>query len=150
MADIVSRQKRSQMMAGIRSKDTKPEKLIRSLLHNRGFRFRLHNPKLPGLPDLAFPKYKAVIFVNGCYFHGHDCHLFKLPSSNTDFWHDKISKNKSRDAVKISELNNLGWRVLSIWECSTRGKTKINVNRLVELCSKWLVSGKKNYDIRGL
>jgi DNA mismatch endonuclease (patch repair protein) len=150
MADIVSREKRSQMMAGIRSKNTKPEKLIRSILHKRGFRFRLHKSNLPGKPDLAFQKYKAVIFVNGCYFHGHDCHLFKLPSSNSDFWHEKISKNRLRDAVKICEINKLGWRVLTIWECSTRGKTRIDVSKLVENCIKWLVEGKKNADIRGL
>jgi len=150
MADIVSPEKRSQMMSGIRSKNTRPEKLIRSLLHREGFRFRLHTTSLPGKPDLVFPKYKAVIFVNGCYFHGHDCHLFKLPSSNTAFWNNKIVGNRKRDEKRIKELNLQGWRVLTIWECSVRGKNKIDILDLLIYISKWLVTGKKNSDIRGL
>ncbi|MCP5396451.1 MAG: DNA mismatch endonuclease Vsr [Sphingomonadaceae bacterium] len=98
MADIVSPSKRSQMMAGIKSKDTKPEVLIRIALHRRGLRYRLHRSDLPGKPDLYLKKYKSAIFVHGCFWHGHDCKYFKLPKSNTDFWSEKISANQKRDA----------------------------------------------------
>lgn len=150
MTDIVSREKRSQMMAGIKSKNTKPELLVRSLIHKRGFRFRLHDSLLPGKPDLVFPKYRAVIFVNGCFFHGHDCDLFRVPETNGVFWKDKILKNKDRDQKKIDHLNRLGWRVLVIWECSSRGKGKLDSKILTDTCAKWLANGKNNLHIRGL
>src|SRR6218665_3748298 len=97
MVDRVSRSKRSQMMAGIKGKNTKPEILVRSSLFKRGFRYVLHNSRLPGKPDLVFPKFKAVIFVNGCFWHAHTCHLFKWPSSNIEFWDQKIKDNLKRD-----------------------------------------------------
>ena len=120
MADIVSAEKRSQMMAGIKGKNTKPELLVRRALHHRGFRFRLHKRELPGRPDIVLPRYKAAIFVNGCFWHGHTCKYFKLPATNTEFWRDKIGANQERDELKTKQLINLGYTVLRIWECQTR------------------------------
>lgn len=128
------------MMAGIRSKDTKPEILIRHGLHARGYRYRLHVKKLPGKPDLVFPKYSAVLFVNGCFWHGHDCHLFRIPKSNVEFWRTKISRNKELDILHIAQLISMGWRVAVIWECALKGKAKINFETLLELIGEWLES----------
>lgn len=150
MADIVSREKRSQMMSGIKGSNTKPEKTIRSMLHRKGFRFRLHDKNLPGKPDLVFRRYKAVIFVNGCFWHGHNCHLFKLPSSNTDFWIGKINQNKERDFKIMSDLTNLGWKILVVWECALRGKKRHEIELLTIQCADWLVNWSENSDISGL
>ena len=125
MADVVSAEKRSQMMAGIKGKNTRPEILVRRALHHRGFRFRLHKRDLPGRPDIVLPQYKAVIFVNGCFWHGHNCRYFKLPATNTDFWREKIGANQDRDALKAKQLINLGYRVLTVWECQTRAGADI-------------------------
>lgn len=104
MADVVSRAKRSAMMAGIRGKNTRPELIVRSALFKRGFRYRLHYKGLPGSPDLVSPKYKAVLFVNGCFRHGHDCHLFKWPKSNAAFWKEKLTRNQQRDNASCESL----------------------------------------------
>ncbi len=127
MTDIVSPEKRSQMMAGIRGKNTKPEIQVRKLLHAAGFRFRLHRKDLPGKPDIILPKYKVVIFVHGCFWHGHEnCHLFRLPKSRIDFWEAKISGNVKRDKHKQKQLLNDGWRVLLVRECALKGKTTLD------------------------
>ena len=121
-------------MAKIRSKNTTPEKKVRSILHRIGYRFRIHNQKLPGTPDIVLPKYKSVIFVHGCFWHGHNCKKGKLPSSNTDFWKEKISNNKSRDAKNSDLLVKLGWKVIIIWQCEISkidNRTKI-LNKLLE------------------
>ena len=133
MTDIVDPETRSRMMSGIRSKDTKPELLIRKGLHRLGFRYRLHVKDLPGKPDLVFPKYKAVILINGCFWHGHDCHLFKMPSTRPDFWKEKIRKNRKRDSEVIDALEKNGWKVLSIWECSMRGKTRLKLDKVLSV-----------------
>jgi DNA mismatch endonuclease, patch repair protein len=117
MGDIVSPAVRSRMMAGIRSKNTKPEIAVRKGLHARGFRFRLHDRKLPGKPDLVFSKFHAVVFVNGCFWHGHDCHLFRWPKSSEQFWRDKIGKNQTNDEANAVRLSLLGWRHSTVWEC---------------------------------
>lgn len=140
MADIVSPRKRSQMMAGIRGANTKPELLIRRALHARGFRYRLHARELPGRPDLVLPKYRAVIFVHGCFWHGHDCHLFKWPSSREDFWRAKIVANRERDARDLAALGEQGWRVLTVWECTLKGKMRRPFDDLVAAISEWLKS----------
>ncbi len=111
MADIVSRETRSRMMAGIRSRDTKPELAIRRALHAMGYRYRLHG-KLPGRPDLVFPSRNAVIFIHGCFWHGHDCPLFRLPGSRTSFWTTKIDGNRRRDAAALEALAAAGGDVL--------------------------------------
>jgi DNA mismatch endonuclease (patch repair protein) len=141
MVDIVDIKTRSRMMAGIRGKDTKPEILIRHGLHARGYRYRLHDKKLPGKPDLVMPKYSAVIFVNGCFWHGHDCHLFRIPKSNTDFWKNKISRNKELDGLHTAQLISMGWRVAIIGECALKGKAKLNFEELLDSIETWIHSG---------
>ncbi|CAG0903564.1 unnamed protein product [Cyprideis torosa] len=121
--DVHDKATRSKNMAAIRGKDTKPELVIRKGLHKAGFRYRLHDKKLPGKPDLVFPRYQAVLFINGCFWHLHDCHLFKWPKTRSEFWSDKIKKNVARDQVNIAQLKASGWRVGIIWECSLKGKT---------------------------
>lgn len=109
-------------MAGIRSKNTSPEVLLRKMLHERGLRFRLHRKSLPGSPDLIFPKHRTAVFVHGCFWHGHECHLFKWPKTRTEFWVKKIESNRKRDASVSNKLNQMGWKVLTVWECDLRKK----------------------------
>lgn len=116
--DIVSPEKRSRMMAGIKGKNTKPEMVVRRLVHGMGFRFRLHRKDLPGSPDLVFPRLRKVIFVHGCFWHRHPgCRLAYTPKSNTQFWTDKLEANMRRDALALQALDTLGWDVLIVWEC---------------------------------
>ena len=130
-------------MSKISSKDTKPEILVRKFLFSKGFRYRINVKTLPGKPDIVLPKYKTIIFVNGCFWHGHNCKKGKLPSSNTDFWKEKISNNKSRDAKNSDLLVKLGWKVIIIWQCEiskidNRTKIQIKIQRLVKLDKKRL------------
>lgn len=122
MADVVSPEIRSRMMSGIRGRDTKPELAIRRSLHALGFRYRIHGRKLPGRPDLVLVKYQAVIFVNGCFWHGHDCPLFKLPRTRTEFWAEKLGRNCGRDQVNYQKLAEGGWRTAVVWECALKGR----------------------------
>ncbi|WP_295979974.1 DNA mismatch endonuclease Vsr [uncultured Akkermansia sp.] len=117
MSDIFSQTKRSDIMSKISSKDTKPEILVRKFLFSKGFRYRINVKTLPGKPDIVLPKYKTIIFVNGCFWHGHDCKKGKLPSSNIDFWKNKILKNKLRDNENQAQLALLSWKVIVIWQC---------------------------------
>jgi DNA mismatch endonuclease, patch repair protein len=117
MVDMVDTATRSRMMSGIRSKDTKPEMLVRRALHKAGFRYRLHDRKLPGRPDIVLPKYKTVIFVHGCFWHGHTCHKFKWPKTREEWWRKKIEGNIARDEANISKLHQMGWIVKVIWAC---------------------------------
>ena len=117
MSDIFSFQKRSDIMSKIGGKNTKPEILVRKFLFSKGFRYRINVKTLPGKPDIVLPKYKTVIFINGCFWHGHNCKKGKLPSSNIDFWREKISNNKSRDDKNSDLLIKLGWKVIIIWQC---------------------------------
>ena len=148
-ADIVSPAVRSRMMAGIRGKNTKPELLLRSKLHRLGFRFRLHRQDLPGRPDLVFPKRGAAIFVHGCFWHGHDCHLFRLPKSRTEFWKEKIAGNVARDQRQIAALKEAGWRVGIVWECAMKGRTRLPLNIVMSQCASWLVSSAQEMEIHG-
>src|SRR5690606_6991662 len=126
MVDIVDVSTRSRMMAGIKGRNTKPEILIRKLLHKKGFRFRLHVKNLPGKPDIVLPKYKAVIFVNGCFWHGHKgCRLFKLPATRTEFWQEKITKNQANDSKSINLLLENLCSLCMFWECSIKGGNKV-------------------------
>lgn len=126
------------MMAGIRSKDTKPEMVLRRGLHRLGFRYRLHDRKLPGKPDLVFPRYQAAVFVNGCFWHGHDCHLFKVPSTRTDFWLEKIGRNRDRDVEVRTALSAMEIRHRTVWECELRGKSLAEIEGVIEECARWL------------
>lgn len=149
MVDVVSPEKRSQMMSGIRDKNTKPEIAVRKALFALGWRYRIHDNRLPGKPDLVFPSRKAVIFVEGCFWHGHDCHLFKLPSSRTEFWANKIKGNRQRDARVRSELQALGWRYLTVWECAIKGRTRLPFPSLVDTIVEWLESAAPVGEIEG-
>ena len=120
MTDILNREGRSSLMSKVRQKDTKPEMVVRSALHGAGLRYRLHAPKLPGRPDLVFPRYGVALFVHGCFWHGHDCRAGRAPSSNTAYWEAKTRENRLRDERKATELESLGWRVVVIWECETK------------------------------
>lgn len=123
-------------MSGIRGKNTKPEMIIRKELFRRGFRFRLHGKNLPGKPDLVFPKYKTVVLVNGCFWHGHDCKLFKWPKSNQEFWKQKITGTIQRDQRNQELLVKSGWRIIIVWECALKNKDlnsiKLEIDKLVE------------------
>lgn len=146
--DIVDRAARSRMMAGIGGKDTRPEWLIRRGLHARGYRYRLHNRRLPGRPDLTFARYRAVIFVNGCFWHGHNCSLFRLPRTRTEFWRDKISGNRLRDARAIASLMSEGWRVAVVWECALRG-AGVHPDKAINELADWLGTKRSELEIRG-
>lgn len=133
MTDIVSVEKRSALMAGIKGKNTKPERIIRTALHSRGYRFRLHDKNLSGKPDVVLKKYKTVIFVHGCFWHGHsDCRLFTVPKTRTEFWLTKINGNIERDCRQVAELNGAGWRVLIIWECAIKNKSSEEITFVLD------------------
>ena len=129
-------------MSCIRGKDTKPEVLIRKLLFKKGYRYRLHQKDIPGKPDIVFPKYNAVILVNGCFWHYHECHLFKMPATDTLKWKTKLEGNRKRDELNILKLRESGWRVLVIWECSFKGKGKQKplLSQIADKADKWLKS----------
>lgn len=149
MTDIVSPSVRSRMMAAIRARDTKPERLIRSGLHRIGFRFRLHSRKVPGCPDIVLPRFRAAIFVHGCFWHGHDCALFQLPDDNSEFWLRKIERNRQRDSEVSVLLKKAGWRQLTIWECATKGPGRLEPEALIARCARWIVAGGRRASIRG-
>jgi DNA mismatch endonuclease (patch repair protein) len=118
--DIITAEKRSVLMSKIRSKDTKPEVKVRSILHRLGYRFRIHRADLPGKPDIILPKYKAAILVHGCFWHGHECKIASKPKSNQSYWHPKIEVNRARDERNAYALTGQGWKVLTLWECEIR------------------------------
>jgi DNA mismatch endonuclease, patch repair protein len=139
MTDIVNKTTRSRMMAGIKGKNTVPERVLRQAMHKRGFRFRLHAKQLPGHPDLLFPKYKAAVFVHGCFWHRHrNCRYATTPATRTEFWQAKFAANVARDRISMTALINNGWRVAIIWECSLRNS--VGIQETAEALSKWLVS----------
>lgn len=123
--DTISRSDRSSLMSRIKSKNTKPELIVRSLLHKMGLRFRLHRRDLPGRPDIVLPKHKKIILVHGCFWHGHDCRLASKPKSNQQYWMPKIEQNKNRDKRNLQLLVDLNWQVLELWECEIRAFTTI-------------------------
>lgn len=147
MIDVVDPATRSRMMAGIRGKNTKPEIMVRKTLHARGFRFRLHRKDLQGSPDLVLPKYRAVIFINGCFWHGHDCHLFKWPQTRSDFWYSKIKGNIYRDQRSLDELLRLGWRVCTLWECEIKGVGEYRRLEVIDELESWLKSSSIKIDM---
>jgi DNA mismatch endonuclease (patch repair protein) len=148
MADIVSPAVRSRMMAGIRSRNTRPEIALRQGLHQLGFRFRLHSKRLSGTPDIVLPKYDAAIFVHGCFWHGHDCKYFKLPGTRTEFWRAKIGRNQENDVAARAALLRDGWRVLTVWECALRGRSDKQIVSLVARAAAWLKSPKRSLELR--
>lgn len=138
MVDVHSPESRSKNMRAIRGKNTIPELTLRKLLFARGFRFRLHTKTLPGNPDVVLPKYRVAIFVQGCFWHGHNCYLFKLPTSRREFWRTKISENRQRDLRDSQALLSQGWRVLYVWECALKGRLKWNADELGDRILTWI------------
>ena len=138
MKDTFDKETRSYIMSMIKGKDTKPEIIVRKFLFGRGFRYGLHNSKLTGKPDIVLRKYKTVVFVNGCFWHGHEgCKYFVIPKTRTEWWRDKINRNIERDKKSIEELERLGWKVLTVWECELKkDKREETLMRLVNLIDK--------------
>jgi DNA mismatch endonuclease (patch repair protein) len=123
--DVHDKKTRSYNMSQIKGKNTKPEELVRKYLFSQGFRYRKNDKRLPGSPDIVLPKYKTVIFINGCFWHGHvGCKYFVWPKSNEEFWKNKIETNIARDKKKIKNLEELGWNVLTVWECKLKNKNE--------------------------
>ena len=147
MTDVVDKETRSRMMSGIQGKNTKPELIIRSALHRDGFRFRIHVKNLPGKPDIVLKKFKAVIFIHGCFWHKHNCRFFKWPKSRVDFWKEKLNKNADNDAKNIKKLADLQWRICIIWECALRGANK-DVDSVKIKIEKWLKSTSKYLEVK--
>jgi len=138
------------MMAGIRGKNTLPELQIRKGLFANGFRYRIHVKDLPGKPDLVFPRLRAIIFVNGCFWHGHKCHLFRLPKTRREFWASKIRRNRLNDTRAIKNLRENGWRVMTVWECSFRGRNASDLDAVISRTANWLCTGRRSItEIRG-
>jgi DNA mismatch endonuclease, patch repair protein len=138
MADIVSPEVRSRMMAGIRGRDTKPELMLRKGLHD-----------LPGKPDMVFPRHRAVLFAHGCFWHGHDCHLFRWPSTRQDWWREKINRNRAVDARSEAALAEAGWRFGVVWECALKGRARLPLLDVLEAYAAWLRSQEPRLEIRG-
>ena len=136
-------------MSRIRNRDTSPETIVRKGLHGRGYRYRLHDKKLPGRPDVVLPKYHAVLNTNGCFWHGHDCHLFRLPKTRRCFWEKKIRRTMLRDDSNQELLTQMGWRVAVVWECALRGKTRQSIDEVIENLDSWLRANIRFTEIRG-
>lgn len=125
MSDHLTIEQRHKNMAAVRSKDTKPEMVVRKYLWSRGFRYRVNNPRLPGHPDIVLRKYHTCIFVNGCFWHGHEgCKYFRMPKTNTEFWERKISRNRERDREEQKQLARMGWHCITVWECELKGERR--------------------------
>ena len=153
--DKLTKEQRHKCMSSIRGKDTKPELIVRKYLFSRGYRYRLNHPRLPGHPDLVFRKYRTVIFVNGCFWHGHEnCKYFVLPKTNIDFWKKKIDRNKGRDREVQQELAKMGWHCITVWECQLKPDKKdktlesldytLNHIYLADRCSKEYLIEEEN------
>lgn len=147
MADVHSKQTRSKNMAAIKSKNTKPELKIAEALQNRQFEFYVHDNTLPGKPDFVIPKYGAVIFVHGCFWHEHHCHLFHWPATRREFWRNKIHQNLLRDRRNERKLKEQGWWILKIWECSLKGKKRIDFVKLMDKVESWIKYEERNKSI---
>lgn len=132
MADRLTADQRRLNMRRVRTKDTRPELAVRRLLHRAGFRFRLHRRDLPGCPDIVLTRYRAAVFVHGCFWHGHNCSLFKMPATRTEFWSAKIEANRLRDDVAKTALRDAGWRNLWIWECALKGRARLPEDALMD------------------
>ena len=138
-------EQRSRCMSAVKGKDTKPEMIVRKYLFSKGLRYRLHVRKLPGNPDIVLPKYNTVVFINGCFWHGHKgCKYYRLPKSNVEFWESKIANNKNRDVLNEIKLKELGWRVIRIWECEIRRVQ--DRNQSLERLYNQIVKEPRRYD----
>lgn len=148
MTDNLTKEQRHRCMAAIKGKNTKPELLVRKFLFSLGFRYRLHHPRLPGHPDIVLRKYKTVIFVNGCFWHGHiGCKSYVIPKSNVEFWEKKIQRNKTRDVEVYEKLALMGWHCITIWECQLKPKVrKETLESLVNTLHHIYMKDRRNKD----
>lgn len=149
MADILTPKQRRLNMSRIRGRDTKPELLLRHGLHALGLRFRLHRKDLPGCPDMVFPRFRAVVFVHGCFWHGHLCPMFKMPKTRVSFWSSKINQNRIRDQTVEATLTQNQWRVLTVWECALRGPGRQPLETVLNAILGWLSLDDPIGTIRG-
>ncbi len=138
MVDITTPENRRRMMSGIRGKNTRPEMLVRRALFERGFRYRLHDRRLPGTPDLVFSRYRAAVFVHGCFWHGHECMYFRWPATRPEFWRKKITRNREIDRAARKLLLAAGWRVLTVWECSLRDRSDEQREAVYDALAEWI------------
>ena len=151
MADVFTPEKRSEVMSRIRGRDTRQERLVRSMLHRLGYRFTVAGPKnrlLPGRPDIVLPKFRTVVFVHGCFWHGHDCPLFRLPATRTEFWREKIASTQARDARNVALLRTAGWRVGTVWECALRGRSSPQIASVIGKLDLWLTGSRPHIEVR--
>lgn len=149
MTDVHTPAQRQRNMSAIRSKNTRPEMLIRRGLHARGFRYRLHHKKLAGHPDLVLKQHHAVVFIHGCFWHGHGCPLFRWPATRKEFWKTKILRNKDVDRRAQDDLCRAGWRILTIWECALKGRGKRPLDDVLDQACEWIRSKKDRAEIEG-
>ncbi|WP_189405655.1 very short patch repair endonuclease [Alteromonas halophila] len=147
MADVHTPETRRKNMRAIRGKNTKPEVVFRKLLFNAGYRYRIAPEHLPSKPDLYMPRFRAVILINGCFWHGHNCHLFHWPKTRTQFWKSKIKESVLRDTRNIESLTRLRLRVLVVWECALKGKHRLPSPVLLSLAERWLTEYSHNAEI---
>ena len=146
---MISTATRSKIMASIPGKNTRPELIVRKSLHHKGFRYRIHEKRLPGTPDLSLPKYKVAIQINGCFWHGHSCPSFRPPQHRREYWQSKIEMNKTRDRKNNKTLLNMGWRLMVIWECAIQGPRRIDLDILMSIIENWILVGNDYIEIEG-
>jgi DNA mismatch endonuclease (patch repair protein) len=149
MVDVLTPEQRRLNMSRIRGKDTKPELLLRRGLHALGLRYRLHCKDLPGRPDIVFPRYRVAVLVHGCFWHGHDCPLFKLPATRREFWQAKIEGNRARDGRDLAALAAAGWSVLVVWECALKGPARRPEAEVLQDCATFVKSHPATGEIAG-
>lgn len=149
MVDVVDQATRSRMMANIKGKNTRPELSIRHELHALGFRYRLHDRNLPGSPDIVLPKYRKVILIHGCFWHLHECHLFKWPSTRKAFWRKKLLRNQELDKLNLEALTGDNWQILTVWECAIKGAKRREIRAVTKEISEWISHGTDNFEIAG-
>ncbi|AXF75556.1 DNA mismatch endonuclease Vsr [Erwinia tracheiphila] len=147
MADVHSSATRSKNMRAIRTRDTAIENRLAALLAALGFSYGAQDKALPGTPDFVLTQYQSVIFAHGCFWHHHNCHLFKVPATRTDFWMNKIDGNVARDRCDMAALSAAGWKVLVVWECALRGKMRLNEAEMSTRIEEWVCAGEGNSEI---
>ncbi len=150
LPDPLTAEQRQLCMSRIRGVNTRPEMVIRRGLHALGLRYRLHDRRIPGTPDLVFPGMRGLIFVHGCFWHGHDCPQFRLPRTRTQFWTAKIDRNRERDENVYAEIRSQGWRILTIWECALRSRGRLGYDEVIGQAYHWIVGGLPDANIEGV
>jgi DNA mismatch endonuclease, patch repair protein len=150
MADVLTQEQRRLNMSRIKGRDTKPERQLRSALHGMGLRFRLHRRDLPGRPDIVFSRQRTLIFVHGCFWHAHGCSYSVLPATRTEFWQKKLAGNRERDERVIDALRNMGWRVIVVWECALRGRSRHSMEKICGRICRFLIGSRRILEVTGV